>query len=148
MIILRTFFKVYGLAGLRVGYLFADKKYADYLNRVRGPFNVSRMGQIAAVAALNDEDHIKETVRVNEEGKAYLYEEFTKMDLPFVKTEANFIFVDIKQDCKKAFVEMLKRGVIVRTGDIFGYPTFFRVTIGTMEENKRFIAVLKEVLQA
>jgi histidinol-phosphate aminotransferase len=146
VIILRTFSKIYGLAGLRVGYGIARPEIIAGLHQVREPFNVNSLAQVAAVAALDDTAHVEKSRSVNALGRDYLYAQFDSMDLPYAPTQANFIWVDIKQDCRPVFTEMLKRGVIIRTGDIFGCPTFIRVTIGTMSENERFIKTLKEVL--
>ncbi len=147
VIILRTFSKAYGLAGLRIGYAIGKAELIECLNQVRQPFCVNSVAQAGALASLRDPDQVSRSRRVNSEGKQYLYQEFDKMRLPYAPTEANFIFLDIKTDCRPVFTEMLKRGVIIRTGDIFGYPNFIRVTIGTAEENARFIETLKEVLK-
>ena len=146
VIVLRTFSKIYGLAGLRVGYGIARPEIIQCLNQVREPFNVNSIAQAGALASLDDPEQVERSRRVNSEGKRYLYGEFETMGLPYAPSEANFIFVDIKRDCRPVFTELLKRGVIVRTGDIFGYPTFFRVTIGTESENQRFIQALREAL--
>lgn len=146
VIILHTFSKIYALAGLRVGYAIARPEIIQCLNQVREPFNVNSIGQIGAIASLDDPDQVVRSKQVNSDGKKYLYREFELMELPFAPSEANFVWVDIKTDCRPIFKELLKRGVIVRTGDIFGYPTFIRVTIGTPEQNVRFIDTLKEVL--
>lgn len=146
VIILRSFSKLYGLAGLRVGYAIAAPEIIKDINRVRPPFNVNLIAQEAAVAALNDEAHIKKSRDINNEGKAYLYQQFEAMGLKYVPTEANFIFVDLGRDCREVFQQMLRKGVIVRTGDIFGYNSFLRLTIGTSRQNERFIKALKEVL--
>ncbi len=146
VIILRTFSKIYGLAGLRVGYAIARPEIIECLNQVREPFNVNSVAQAGAIASLEDPDQVERSRRVNSEGKKYLYREFEAMGLPYVPTQANFILFDSKKPCKSLFPEMLKRGVILRTGDIFGLPTWFRVTIGTQQENERFIRTLKEVL--
>jgi histidinol-phosphate aminotransferase len=147
VILLRTFSKIYGLAGLRVGYAIARPELIACLNQVRQPFCVNSIAQAGAAASLEDPEQVLRSRLVNSEGKKYLYQELDKMGLPYVPTEANFIFVDIKTNCKPVFTEMLKRGVIIRTGDIFGYPNFIRVTIGTTEENARFIDTLKKVLK-
>ena len=148
VIILRTFSKIYALAGLRVGYAIARPEIIACLNQVREPFNVNSIAQAGALASLQDPEQVERSKRVNSEGKRFLYREFDRMGLPYAPSEANFVFVDIKTDCRPVFTELLKRGVIVRTGDIFGYPTFFRVTIGTESENRRFIEALSEVLAA
>ena len=146
VIVLRTFSKIYGLAGLRIGYGIARPEIIKCLDQVREPFNVNSIAQAGALASLDDPEQVERSRRVNSEGKRYLYCEFEAMGLPYVPSEANFVFVDIKRDCRPVFTELLKRGVIVRTGDIFGLPTFFRVTIGTEPDNRRFIQTLKEVL--
>ena len=146
VIVLRTFSKIYGLAGLRIGYGVANPELLGLLNRVREPFNVNMMAQAAALAALTDTDHVVRSRDLNDEGKAFLYEEFNRLGLFFAPTHANFIWVQIKADCQKVFAKMLRRGVIVRTGDIFGAPDVIRVTIGTQPQNRRFIEALVEVL--
>jgi histidinol-phosphate aminotransferase len=146
IILLRTFSKIYGLAGLRLGYAIARPELIGYIERVRLPFNVSSVAQAAAIASIADQDHVKRSRQLNSEGKHYFYGEFERMGLPYAKSEANFVWVNIKTDCKKVFIEMLKRGVIIRTGDIFGCPTHVRISIGKPEENTRCINVLEEVL--
>lgn len=146
VIILRTFSKIYGLAGLRVGYGIASKELLNLLNRAREPFNVNSLAQVAAMAALHDQLHVEKSQKLNEEGKEYLYSTFKEMGLKYVPTEANFILVDVKVDSKRLFKAMLQHGVIVRTGDIFGLPTFIRVTVGTRRQNQIFIETLQKVL--
>jgi len=146
VVILRTFSKIFGLAGLRIGYALCSLEIASHLNRVREPFNVSSAAQIAAKAALEDKEHLNKSQQINLEGKKYLYQEFKKMNLFFVPTEANFIFVDLQKNSNLVFQQLLKKGIIIRTGDIFGLPTFARITIGTKKENEKFINGLKEIL--
>ncbi|NLO89094.1 MAG: histidinol-phosphate transaminase [Clostridia bacterium] len=146
LVALRTFSKIYGLAGLRVGYAVGPSSVIAHVNRVREPFNVNMLAQAAAVAALEDEDHLERSREVNNEGKDYLYKEFERMGLKYWPTETNFIWVDLGKNIKEVFHEMLKKGVIIRTGDVFGYDTFARITIGTPEQNQRLIKVLEEVL--
>lgn len=148
VIVLRTFSKIYGLAGLRVGYGLTTPEIAGAIARVTEPFNVNLLAQIGATAAIDDVEHIEESRQMNLAGKEYLYQEFKALGLNYVETEANFIFVDTGKDCQEVFSKLLKLGIIIRTGDIFGYPTYIRVTIGSSEENKRFIAGLKTVLEA
>ena len=147
VIILRTFSKIYGLAGLRVGYGLADEQVIRDINTVREPFNVNSVAQVAARAALNDKKHLEAVLRVNSAGKEYLAGEFTRMGLFYLPTEANFIFVEVGVDSRELFQKLLHKGVIVRTGDIFGYPQFIRVSIAKEEENRRFIKALEECLQ-
>lgn len=146
VVALRTFSKIYGLAGLRIGYGAARADIVRYMDCVREPFNVNSAALHAACAALSDEAHVKKSCAVNESGKKYLYGELKKLGLFFVPTEANFIFVDAGVDSRKLFQAMLRCGVIVRTGDIFGLPAFIRVTIGKPHENKKFISALKKCL--
>jgi len=147
-LVLRTFSKVYALAGLRIGYGVGPPHLMKWLQNVREPFNVSSVAQAGALASLDDEDQVKRAAEANREGKKYLYAEFERMGLRYVPTQANFIFVDAGKDSRAVFSQLLRRGVIVRTGDIFGFPTFVRVTIGTPEQNERFIRALEEVLKA
>lgn len=142
IIILKTFSKIYGLAALRVGYTMASEEIITNINKVRGPFNVNTLAQVAAVAALEDEDFLKKTYEMNVEGKKYIYEEFDKLNLKYAPSETNHIFVNVERSANEIFVELQKRGVIIRpmAGD------WIRVSIGTMDENRLFIEKLKEVL--
>lgn len=142
VITLRTFSKAYGLAGLRIGYGIADKDIVQLIEKVRLPFNVGVLSLCGAEAAIDDKEHLKRTVELNEEGKAYYYSEFDKLGFEYPKTYSNFIYVDVEQNCKEVFENLLKEGVIVRP--MFG--TSIRITIGTMEENKICIEKLKKVL--
>jgi histidinol-phosphate aminotransferase len=148
VVILRTFSKIYALAGLRIGYGIGSAEMIGYLNQVREPFNISTIAQTAASASLQDAEQVARSCRCNVEGRKFLYDAFTRLGLPYVPTQANFILVDVRRECRQVFVELLKRGVIVRTGDIFGLPTHVRVTIGLPAENERFISALEAVLQA
>ncbi len=146
VIALRTFSKIYALAGMRVGYGIAPKHIIDMLERVRAPFNVNSVAQVGAIASLNDPEQVSRTRELNNRAKNYFYAELDAMGLPYTPTQANFLWIDVKRDCKQVFAELMKRGVIVRTGDIFGHPTHIRVTTGTDEQNSRFISTLREVL--
>jgi histidinol-phosphate aminotransferase len=143
---LRTFSKMYGLAGLRVGYGIAAPEVIRLLNQARSPFNVNLTAQIAATAALGDESFVDETRRVNAEGMRTLEAAFERQGLPFVPSHANFLLVDVGRPCRPIFGALLRRGVIVRTGDVFGLDTWLRVTVGTPEQNARFLEALGEVL--
>lgn len=147
VVVLRTFSKIYGLAGLRVGYGMSSPEIISLLNRVREPFNVNLLAQEAAAAALKDQEHVRHSKDLIIEGKHYLYKEFKRLGLDFVSSETNFIFVDIKVDSTEIFKDLLKEGVIIRTGDIFDHPTYIRVTVGTAEQNKRLISSLEKVLK-
>jgi histidinol-phosphate aminotransferase len=146
ILILRTFSKVYGLAGLRIGYGLASEKIVQDLNTVREPFNVNAVAQVGAIAALRDQDHLRAVQELNSRGKAYLAQEFDKMGLFHLPTDANFVFLETRMDSNELFQDLMKKGVIVRTGSIFGYPQFIRVSIGTDEQNRLFIKALQETL--
>ena len=143
---LRTFSKMYGLAGLRVGYGVADARVIAAMNQARSPFNVNLAAQIAATAAIDDHAFVEKSRATNEAGLAQFYAAFDAMGLPYVPSFANFVLVDTKRPCRPVFTELLKRGVIVRTGDVFGLPTFLRVTVGTAAQNERFLNALRDVL--
>jgi len=144
LVVLRTFSKVYGLAGLRIGYGLGREDLTDCLYQVRDPFPVHRLAQVAAVAALNDEDHAIRSIQLVHEGKRYLYEELDRMGLSYVPSQANFIFIDFGRDSEEVFQALLKEGIIIRPGKVWGYPTFARLTIGRMNDNRKFIKALKK----
>jgi len=146
VIVLRTFSKAYGLAGVRLGYGIARPGIIHPLNQVREPFNVSILAQAAGVAALQDSEFLARTQAMNRAGKAVLYAAFERLNLPYVPTEANFVWVDVRRPCVPVFEGLLRKGVIVRTGDIFGAATHLRVTIGTEPQNHAFVKALQEVL--
>ena len=146
IVILHTFSKAYGLAGLRVGYGITRPVIAEVLNRVRSPFNVNLPAQAAAAAAIADIAHVARTVALNAEGRNYFYAEFEKMGLPYVPSEGNFVLVDVGPDSRVVFEALQHKGVIVRSTYGMGLPRHIRVTTGTMPQNERFIAALKEVL--
>ena len=148
IVILHTFSKAYGLAGLRVGYGITRPEIAEVLNRVRSPFNINLAAQAAAVAALTDAEHVRRTVALNTEGLRYFYAEFEKMGLAYVPSEGNFVLVDTGRDSREVFEALQQKGVIVRAAHGMGLPQHIRVTTGTMPQNQRFIASLKEVLNS
>lgn len=146
VIVLRTFSKIFGLAGLRVGYGITYPDAVGLLNRPRLAFNVNSIAQAAAIAALGDDEHVAESRRVNRQGRDYLYREFAAMGLEYLPTQANFVLVNIGLDSATVFQGLLRRGVIVRPAHIFGLNGWQRVTIGTAEENRKFIEALREVI--
>ena len=143
---LHTFSKAYALAGLRVGYGFGRPDLMRFLAQVRGPFNVNMLAQTAAIAALNDQNHIEHSVEVNAQGRAQLSAAFDEMGLTYVPSQANFALVHVGVDSASIFNDLLRAGVIVRTGTPFGMPNWIRVTVGTREMNETFVAALKKVL--
>ena len=148
VIVLRTFSKVYGLAGLRIGYALGREDLVSCLYQVRDPFPVHRLAQVAVVAALNDEDHVIKSIQLVYEGKRYLYKELDKMGLSYVPSQANFIFIDFEKDSGEISQAFLREGIIIRPGKVWGYPTSARVTIGRMEDNQKFIKALKKILKS
>lgn len=146
VIILKTFSKAYGLAGLRLGYALAGSEMIGYMERARQPFNVNLLAQAAGIAALDDKDFLRKTRKAVLEGKSYLYDSLKGLGVAYVPSVANFILIDAGRDGVEVFREMLKSGVIVRDMKQYGLKNFIRVTIGTKKENERFIKVLKKVL--
>lgn len=145
VIITRTFSKLYGLAGLRVGYCISQKCIADAIKKVLPPFTVNRIAQIGAAAALTDEEHVRKSLEVNRSGKRILTEGLDKMDIFYIPSETNFITLDLGTDAKILAGKLQKRGIVVRPLDMYGKPTFLRVTIGTPDQNKRFLEAFEEV---
>ncbi|HXH82284.1 MAG TPA: histidinol-phosphate transaminase [Candidatus Tectomicrobia bacterium] len=145
-VVLRTFSKAASLAGLRVGYAIADADAIALMNRIRQPFNVNTLAQVAALAALEDDGHVQECVRMIEEGRRALYEAFDALGLAYVPSRANFILVDVGRSASDIYQRLLKEGVIVRPLTPFGMESALRVTIGTPEENRRLVKALRTVL--
>lgn len=143
--VLRTFSKTYGLAGLRIGYALAPKEGISLLHRVRQPFNVNAMAQTAAVAALEDDDYVRETRRMVKDGLVQVCSALDRMGLAYVPSAANFVLIQVGSG-KKVFEELQKRKVIVRPVDVYKLPDYIRVTIGTKKENDQFIMALEEVM--
>jgi histidinol-phosphate aminotransferase len=147
-LVLRTFSKIYGLAGLRIGYGITPPAMNEVLNRVRQPFNTNDLAQRAALAALDDDEHVERCRRVNEEGKRYLAAELAALGLRVVPTAANFFLVDVRRNGPAMAEALLRRGVIVRPVAGAGLPTHLRITIGTPTENRQLVAALGAVLAA
>lgn len=145
VVLLRTFSKTYGLAGLRIGYLIAPADCVVLMNKVRQPFNVNSMAMAAAVAALGDDEHVDRTREMLKAGLSYLQAEFARMGLNYVPAVANFILVETGRG-RVVFEMLQKEGVIVRPMDVYGLKEFVRVTVGTKAQNERFIKVLGKVL--
>jgi histidinol-phosphate aminotransferase len=144
VLVLRTFSKIYGLAGLRIGYGFAKAPIVSDMDRVRQPFNINSLAQKAVRAALTDEGHIARAKRINERGKKYLYKELKALNIQYVPTEANFIYLTLSEDSSgRIYNDLLRMGVIVRPMG----PREIRVTIGLPRENRRFIEAMKSVIR-
>ncbi len=143
LVITQTFSKVYALAGLRIGYSISNPEIADILNRVRQPFNTNMLAQNAAIASLDDSDHVIKSVAMNNAGKVFLQAAFTGMGLNYLPTMGNFISVNVKQDGLALYEKLLQQGVIVRPVANYAMPEYLRITIGTRPQNERFIEALK-----
>jgi histidinol-phosphate aminotransferase len=147
IITVRTFSKIYGLAGLRLGYGISSEEIISYLNRVREPFNVNSLAQVAGYAALDDAAHVTRSIESNREGLRYLIKELNKIKIPYAPSFTNFILIDLRADPIPIYNALLKEGVIVRPVLNYGLKTHLRVTIGLPEENERFIRAIKKVLE-
>jgi histidinol-phosphate aminotransferase len=146
LLTLRTFSKLYGLAGLRIGYGVAAKEIIDLMQRVRQPFNVNAPAQWAALAALDDTEHVRRSLETNRLGMEYLRKELAALGLGQVPSCANFILVRVGNG-NDVFERLVRHGVIVRPVGVYEFPEYIRVTVGTMSENRRFIEALKKVLK-
>ena len=148
VVVLRTLSKAASLAGLRLGYAIADADAVALMNRIRQPFNVNSLAQVAGLAALEDENHVVECVRMIDAGKAYLTDEFRTLGLKTVPSRANFILVDVGRSAADIYQKLLHEGVIVRPMTAFGMETALRISIGTPDENRRLVKGLRMALGA
>lgn len=149
VIVSRSFSKAYGLAGLRIGYGVAQNNITDLLNRIRQPFNVNSLAQVAAIAALADVEFLKKCYELNRAGYAQLTAAFEQMGLRYLPSSGNFVLVKVGDDVNagaKVNLELLKAGVIVRPVGNYGLPEWLRISIGLPEENQAFIEALKKIL--
>jgi histidinol-phosphate aminotransferase len=146
VVVLRTFSKIHGLAGLRLGYAIAPPEIIEVLHKTRQPFNVNSIALAGALAALDDEAHLRQTKGVVNEGRAYLQEQFAEMQISFVPAVANFVMVNVGDSCA-VFEKLLQRKIIVRPLKGYGLPEWVRISVGTMGENKKLIAALKDMIQ-
>jgi len=145
IVTLRTFSKILGLAGLRVGYAVTSPAIVRLLNNVRQPFNVTSLAQVAALAALDDADHVRDTLQVNAAGMAFLERELRRLGISYVPSQANFILAEVG-DGRAIFDGLLQLGIIVRPVGGYGLPRHVRISIGLEEENRRLVAGLEKVL--
>ena len=146
LFLMRTFSKAYGLAGMRVGYALGDPELVDYLNRIRGPFNVNSLAQKAALTALESQSHLETCQNLNKKEKEFIYQQFEELGLEYIESEANFVMVDTEMPAADVFEKLQQRGVIIRPGNQFGMDSWIRVTVGTRADNEFFIRNLKKVL--
>lgn len=145
IVTLRTFSKIFGLAGLRIGYAVARPDIVTLLHKVRQPFNVTSLAQVAAIAGLDDGVHVRRTLEINAAGLAYLGHEFKRLGIDFVPSHANFILAEVG-DALKVFNDLLKLGVIVRPMGGYGLPRHLRISVGLEQENRRLVSALEQVL--
>ncbi len=146
-LILRTFSKAYGLAGLRLGYGIASEEISTTLEKVRQPFNVNALAVIAGLAALEDVDHLRKTVDLTLQGRKFLTETLTELGFKVYHSQANFIMVDFGEKCDTIYNELLRRGILLRPLKAYGFTSCLRITVGLPDENERLISTLKEILK-
>lgn len=146
VIVTRTLSKIFGLAGLRIGLMAGPTQAVDLINRVRKPFNVNELAQVAAVAALRDEEFIRRTVEITWQGLDYFYKELQKLKLPYVESQGNFVLFDTLRNSQVVFEALLKKGIILRPVLNYGFKTHLRMSVGLMSENQAAIQALTEVL--
>ncbi len=146
VVVMRTFSKAYGLAGLRIGYGLVRQELADVLNTIRQPFNVNKLALIAAEASLEDEDYLKEVQGLVWQGLSYLEKALKELGAKPYPSQTNFLLVDLKQPARPIYEALLRQGIIIRCMDAYGFPTFVRLTVGLPEENQALVKALREVL--
>lgn len=146
LLVIRTFSKAYGLAGLRIGYGLTQADMADYINRVRQPFNVNSLAQAGALGALNDQVFYENTRTLVRKGKKDLERGLERLGLFYVPSETNFILIRVPQQAQAVYEAMLKKGVIIRSMRSYDLGEYIRVNVGLPEENRRFLKVLKQVI--
>lgn len=146
VVFLRTFSKAYGLSGLRVGFGLMPQEVADCLHKVRQPFNINQMAQVGALAALEDEEYFQHTLELTQKGIGYLSREVDKLGCKSYPSHTNFFLIDVQGNADKLYKAMLYKGVVIRSMSAYGFENFIRVTIGTEEENRRFLQALTDCL--
>ncbi|MBI5545048.1 MAG: histidinol-phosphate transaminase [Deltaproteobacteria bacterium] len=147
LVTLRTFSKIYGLAGLRLGYGVMAPALASYLNRTRMPFNVTSSAPAGGLAALDDADHVVKSRELNAQGLVYVQQELKKLGVKVLPSQANFVFVDLGRPATPVYEGMLRKGVITRPIPNYGFPNALRISTGLMADNQRMVAALREVLK-
>lgn len=146
IIVLQTFSKIYGLAGIRLGFGAAPESIIKSILQVKEPFNVNSIAQAAAAAAITDEEHVEQSKRVNTEGREQLYKALTEFGIRYTESMSNFVLVEFGQKAKEIYEELLSHGVIVRYGDTWGMPEYIRISIGTYDENEILIEAIRSIL--
>ncbi|MFK8795408.1 histidinol-phosphate transaminase [Planococcus plakortidis] len=147
LLTLKTFSKIYGIAGVRVGFGIAADSIITSILKVKEPFNVNTLAQLAATAAVTDHEHVAQSREANSRGREFLYEAFEELGLPYTKSMANFVLVKLGENGETLYQDLMKKGVIVRYGKGWGLPEYVRVSVGTEEENEFFVQALRELIQ-
>jgi histidinol-phosphate aminotransferase len=146
VVVLRTFSKIHGLAGMRLGYAVTPREIATCLETIRSPFNTSFLAQVAARAALEDADHVSRSRAENRREVRYLSEQLAQRQVDFIPTVANFLLITTRMEAGELYQRLLRLGVIVRPMEAYGYPRAVRVSLGLRQENLRFLEALDRVL--
>ncbi|AKF95475.1 histidinol-phosphate transaminase [Brevibacillus laterosporus] len=146
MIILRTFSKIYGLAALRIGYGIANPDVVSHLNHVRGPFNTGSLSQVAARAAISDQEFVTQCSQKNRQQMKRITDKCDELGLHYFPSQTNFVLFEVKRDSDEAFQYLLKKGIITRSGNALGHPGYLRVTIGNSEQNDKLLAALESLV--
>jgi histidinol-phosphate aminotransferase len=147
IIVLQTFSKIYGLAGVRIGFGLAPQAIVQNILKVKEPFNVNALAQAAATAAINDDEHVKASQEANTLGRSQLYEGFSRLGLSYTDSMSNFVLVKVGPKAKDIYEELLAKGIIVRYGNTWGLEEYIRISVGKTEENNALIKVMTSILQ-
>jgi histidinol-phosphate aminotransferase len=145
VVALRTFSKAYGLAGLRIGYGIMPAAVSDFLNRIRQPFNTNTLAQTGALAALEDQAFLEESIALVHQELVFLQSEVEKLGLRFFPTETNYFLIEVEKNADAVFREMMLEGVIIRSMKSYGYPSYIRINVGNHQENVKCVRALGKV---
>lgn len=145
VIVIKTFSKVYGMAGLRLGVMLAPEYVLEYYNRVRNPFNVNDLAQVAAIAALDDSEYVAASQKMVWQGLDYFYKELDRLGFKYWPSQANFVLFNTKRNAEQVYQNLLKKGIILRPVTNYGFRTELRMTVGQAEENQKAIAALEKM---
>jgi histidinol-phosphate aminotransferase len=139
--------KAFGLAGLRIGFMIADAKINELIHRIRNPFNINELAQVAAIAAFQDLDFVQKAVEMTWNGLDYFYAELKKMNISYTESQGNFVLIDTEKEVTDTYESLLKLGVILRPLKNYGLPNHLRISVGLPQENEFAMAKLKLVLK-
>ena len=146
LVVLRTYSKIYGLAGIRLGYGIMQSQLAEYLHRTRMPFNLTSLSQAAGIAALDDVEHVRTTKETTHRGLRYLEDELRRLNVRVPTSFANFVFADFGRPAEPLYKQLLPRGIITRPIPAYGFPNALRISVGLRAHNEKLIAALQELL--